>query len=56
MSERRYAAMGKQVIISITMPVELAALLDDAAERHGLNRSAYVRRLIEIELETGEGD
>jgi metal-responsive CopG/Arc/MetJ family transcriptional regulator len=43
--------MGKQVIITVTMPPALAMLLDEAAERRGLSRSAYLRLAAEAQLE-----
>ena len=57
--ERRYTPMGRQVIITVTMPPELAMLVDHAAERRGLNRSAYLRLAAEGQIERdsgGDGD
>jgi len=42
-SKRKYTPMGKQVIITVTMPPELAMLVDEAADRRDMTRSAYLR-------------
>lgn len=49
--DRKYTPMGKQVIITVTMPPELALLIDEAAERRGLSRSAYLRLAAESQIQ-----
>jgi metal-responsive CopG/Arc/MetJ family transcriptional regulator len=49
--ERKYTPMGKQVIITVTMPPELAGTVDEAAERRGMTRSAYLRLAAEAQVE-----
>jgi metal-responsive CopG/Arc/MetJ family transcriptional regulator len=53
--ERKYTPMGKQVIITVTMPPELAMLVDEAAERRGMTRSGYLRLAAEAQVER-DGD
>jgi metal-responsive CopG/Arc/MetJ family transcriptional regulator len=49
--ERKYTPMGKQVIITVTMPPELAATVNEAAERRGMTRSAYLRLAAETQVD-----
>lgn len=49
--DRNYTPMGKQVIITVTMPPNLALLLDEAADRRGLTRSAYMRLAVEAQVQ-----
>lgn len=52
MTRRRgYTPMGKQVIVSVTLPLELAQLVDEAAERRGLSRSAFLRQAAAAQIE-----
>ncbi len=53
--ERKYTPMGRRVIITVTMPPELAMLVDEAAERRGMTRSAYLRLAAEAQVER-DGD
>ena len=41
--ERKYPSTAKQVIITVMMPPDPAMLLDEAADRPGVTRSAYMR-------------
>lgn len=55
--ERRYTPMGNQVIVTVTLPLPLAQLVDEAAERRGLSRSAYLREAAQAQVDRdADGD
>ena len=42
---------GKRVVISVSLPARLAAVLEDTCENHDLNRSQFIATAIKISLE-----
>jgi hypothetical protein len=49
--KRGRPASGKDPIVGFRSPPDLTAKIDAVAEKHGLARSAAVRRLVESGLE-----